>query len=391
MNAIDVLIVIILLGSLGRGYSLGLVRQAGSTAGFIIGLVAGSWVGSVIMGHETSLLAKALTGLAAALLGGLLCMSEGELLGREAKIKLTHNQQLDSFDGFLGSLMGAATMLFGIWLIASILVLGPAGGFQQALKNSRILGSLNTDLPPATSLLSSLNKLIDPNGFPQVFSGLEPSPNAPVNLPALGTFGPVVQAAEPSVVKVEGTGCGGIVEGSGFIAATGDVVTNAHVVAGVSNPKVIDNNGVVHNTRVIWFDPNVDLAMLKVNGLSGTPLKINSAEQPTNTPGVVLGFPGGGSFNAQPAAVIEHFTALGRNIYGQGSTARDVYSLKAHIIPGNSGGPLLDSNGDVLGIVFATSTTYNNVGYALTGHQVAGELATAEQSSTTYSTGACSE
>jgi S1-C subfamily serine protease len=128
-----------------------------------------------------------------------------------------------------------------------------------------------------------------------------------------------------------------------------------------------------------------------VNGLSGAPLKIDSAEQPTNTPGVVLGFPGGGSFNAQPAAVIEHFTALGRNIYGQGNTARDVYSLKAHIIPGNSGGPLLNNQGDVLGIVFATSTTYNNVGYALTGHQVAGEIATAEQSNTTYSTGACSE
>jgi S1-C subfamily serine protease len=391
MNAIDVLIIIILVGSLGRGYSLGLVRQAGSTAGFVIGLVAGSWIGSLVMSHETSLLTKALTGLAAALFGGLLCMSAGELLGREVKLKLTRNHPLDNFDGFLGSLMGAATMLFGIWLIASILVLGPTGGFQQVLKNSRILGALNVDLPPATSLLSSLNKLIDPNGFPQVFSGLEPNPNAPVNLPALGSFGPIVQAAEPSVVKVEGTGCGGIVEGSGFIASPGDVVTNAHVVAGVSNPKVIDNNGVIHNTRVIWFDPNVDLAVLKVSGLSGTPLKINSAEQPTNTPGIVLGFPGGGSFNAQPAAVIEHFTALGRNIYGQGSTSRDVYSLKAHIIPGNSGGPLLDNNGNVLGIVFATSTTYNNVGYALTGHQVAGELATAEQSNTTYSTGACSE
>jgi S1-C subfamily serine protease len=391
MSAVDVLIFIILLGSLGRGYSLGLVRQAGSTIGFIVGLIAGSWIGSLIMGQETGLLTKALTGLAAALIGGLACMSAGELLGREAKLKLMRSHPLDSFDGFLGSIMGTATTLFGIWLIASILVLGPAGSFQQALKNSRILGVLNTNLPPATSLLGSLNKLIDPNGFPQVFSGLEPHPDTPVKLPALGSFGPVVAAAEPSILKVEGTGCGGIVEGSGFIAAPGEVATNAHVVAGVSDPKVIDSTDTVHNTRVIWFDPNVDLAVLKVNGLSGRPLQINGTEVATDTPGVVVGFPGGGSFNAQPAAVIEHFTALGRNIYGQGTTTRDVYSLKAHIIPGNSGGPLLDKNGTVLGIVFATSTTYNNVGYALTGRQVAGELATAEQSAATYRTGACSE
>jgi S1-C subfamily serine protease len=391
VNAVDILICLIVILSIGRGFGLGLARQVGSTIGFVAGLLVGSWVGSLIMVHESSLLAKALTGLIAALAGGMLLMSGGELLGREAKFKLNHVHILDRFDGILGSFMGAATTLFGIWLIASILVLGPAGGFQQALKSSRILATLDASLPPATSLLGSLNKLIDPNGFPQVFSGLEPTPSTAVNLPTLGAFSSVVEAAEPSVVKVEGTGCGGIVEGSGFISAADDVVTNAHVVAGVANPKVIDSNGEVHNTKVVWFDPNVDLAVLRVENLPGKPLTIDSAEQTANTPGVVLGFPGGGGFNAQPAAVIEHFTALGRNIYGEGSTSRDVYSLKAHIIPGNSGGPLLNSNGKVLGIVFATSTTYNNVGYALTGQQVAGEIATANHSNTTYSTGACSE
>jgi S1-C subfamily serine protease len=391
MNVIDVLIALAALSSLIRGYGLGLLRQAGSTFGFIIGLIAGSWVGSFIMGHEQSLLTKALTGLVAALGGGLLCMTAGELLGREVKLKLNRNRVLDSFDGLLGSVMGVITMLLGTWLIASILVLGPAGGFQQALKSSRILATLNARLPAATQLLGSLNKLINPNAFPQVFAGLEPSPNTPVKLPDLGSFNPVVQAAETSIVKVEGTGCGGIVEGSGFIVAPGEVATNAHVVAGVASPKVLDTSGAVHNTHVVWFDSNVDLAVLKVSGLSGTPLKVNTDEQPANTPGVVLGYPGGGNFNAQPAAVIEHFTALGRDIYGQGSTERDVYSLKAHIIPGNSGGPLIGADGSVLGIVFATSTSYNDVGYALTGHQVAGELTTAEQSNTTHDTGACSE
>jgi S1-C subfamily serine protease len=238
--------------------------------------------------------------------------------------------------------------------------------------------------------LSSLNKLIDPNGFPQVFNGLEPSPHSTAPMPSLGSFDGVVKAAAASVVKVEGTGCGGIVEGSGFVASNNRVATNAHVVAGVANPKVIDDNGI-HNTRVIWFDPDLDLAVLQVGNLAGKPLQLNSAEQASNTTGVVLGYPGGGSFTAQPAAIIDHFTAYGRNIYDQGSTVRDIYSLHAKIIPGNSGGPVLGADGQVLGIVFATSTTYNNVGYALTGHQVAGELATAEKSTTVRSTGSCSE
>lgn len=391
MNIIDPLIIIVVVLALMRGYTLGLVRQAGSTVGFILGLIAGSWVGNFIMGYENSTLSRSLTGLLATLFGGLLLLSVGETLGARAKQKLNRNHPLDSIDGTLGSVMGAITLLLGLWLMASILVLGPVGGLQQALKSSRILSTLDSRLPPATTIFSSLNQLINPNGFPEVFRGLEPNPNTTVNLPSLGSFGPIVQASEASVVKVEGTGCGGIVEGSGFIVAQGEIATNAHVVAGVANPKIIDQDGHIHNTRVVWFDPDVDLAVLRVSGLSGKPLTVDTVDASNNTPGVVLGFPGGGSFDAQPAAIIEHFTAVGRNIYGQGDTQRDVYSLKAHVIPGNSGGPVVGQNGQVLGIVFATSTSYNNVGYALTGHQVASELATAEHSNTTRSTGACSE
>ncbi|MEJ0073672.1 MAG: trypsin-like peptidase domain-containing protein [Candidatus Saccharibacteria bacterium] len=265
------------------------------------------------------------------LVGGFIFMSGGEWIGLRLKEKLTSQHRIDTFDGGLGSVMSVVTLLFAVWLGASILVLGQANGFQQALKNSRILSVLDEHLPPATKVLGSLNQLIDPNGFPQVFRGLEPNPGT-AQLPSLGSFDPVVAAARASVVKVEGTGCGGIVEGSGFVIAPDEIATNAHVVAGVASPKVLDDNGL-HNTRVVWFDPNVDLAVLQVKDLAGKPLMLNANEQANNTPGVVLGYPGGGSFDAQPAAVIDHFTALGRNIYGQGATARDVYSLKAKVIP----------------------------------------------------------
>lgn len=390
MNIIDLCIFILIIGSLFRGYSIGLTRQAGSTIGFVTGLFLGSALSNFIVSHEISPVSKSLTSLLVVLAGGFICMTIGELLAIPLKERLAHVRSLNLFDGGLGSVMSVATLLFAIWLGAAILVLGPASSFQQTLKGSRILSSLTAHLPPATSLLGSLNKLIDPNGFPQVFRGLEPSPSGNTSLPSLGSFASTVHAIEPSVVKVEGTGCGGIVEGTGFVVQPNLVATNAHVVAGVANPKVLDANGV-HNTRVIWFDSDVDLAVLQVSNLAGKPLVLNTTEQPGDTPAVVLGYPGGGNFDAQPAVVIDHFAAYGRNIYDRGSTTRDVYSVRAKIIPGNSGGPLVSADGSVLGIVFATSTAYNNVGYALTGHQVAGELATAEQSTTTHSTGSCSE
>jgi S1-C subfamily serine protease len=389
MNIIDLLIILFAISSLIRGHRIGLVRQAGSTIGFVAGLFLGSLISNLLVNQVDGSLNKSLSSLCVVLICSFALMTAGEVAGVRLKRKLLSNNSLDTFDGSLGSVMAVVTLLFAVWLGGAILVLGPASGLQQALKNSRILATLDGELPPATQVLSSLNKLIDPNGFPQVFRGLEPSPGS-TKVPLLGSFAAVVKTTKPSVVKVEGTGCGGIVEGTGFVVADGEVATNAHVIAGVAAPKVIDDNGI-HNTRVVWFDPKLDIAVLQVSNLAGAPLAITAGEQPDDTPGVVLGYPGGGDFDAQPAAVISHFDAYGRDIYGQGTTVRDIYSLQAKIIPGNSGGPLIGADGTVLGIVFATSTTYNDVGYALTGHQIASELAQAEQSNTARNTGSCSE
>jgi len=389
MDAIDLVIILFAIVSVTRGFRSGLVRQAGSTLGFIAGLFVGSWISGVLVSYESDPTTKFLTSLIAVLCSGFVVMTIGEVMGVRLKKRLMQNSPLDAFDGVLGSAMSVATVLLAVWFGASLILISPSTGLQQALNDSRILGALNSHLPPATTFLSSLNKLINPNDFPEVFRGLEPSPgNATV--PSLATFNPIISTVSASVVKVEGTGCGGIVEGSGFVVQRNEIVTNAHVIAGVAKPKVVDN-GVVRSTRVIWFDPNLDLAVLQVDGLSGKPLSLSTTDQALNTPAVVLGYPGGGDFNAQAAVIIDHFLASGRNIYGAGSTTRQVYSLHAHIIPGNSGGPLVGRDGQVLGIVFATSTTYNNIGYALTGHQVAGELATAEQSTIVHSTGSCSE
>lgn len=389
MNIVDLIIVLLALASIARGYRIGLIRQAGSTLGFIAGLFLGSWISNAVMPHISSPLGKSLSSLLIVLGISFIGMTIGELGGIALKRKLT-NQSANKLDGAFGSVMAVITVLFAAWLIGAIAVLSPSSGFQQSVKGSRILLSLNHNLPPATKLLSSLNKLIDPNGFPQVFTGLEPHPDTSAPLPSLGIYDSVVAAARPSVVRLEGYGCGGIVEGSGFVAAANTVATNAHVIAGVKNPKVIDGNGT-HDARVIWFDKDLDIAVLQVRGLVGKPLAVQTEDQASGTTGVVLGYPGGGGFNAQSAILMDRFLALGRDIYNEGITRREVYSVQAHIIPGNSGGPVVGADGQVLGIVFATSTQYNNVGYALTGKQVANTLTQAQQSKTTFSTGACSE
>ena len=193
------------------------------------------------------------------------------------------------------------------------------------------------------------------------------------------------------MVKVDGQGCGGIVEGSGFVVGSDLVATNAHVVAGIAHPNVEDSNGT-HSATVIWFDPNLDFAVLQVDNLAGKSLVIDSGSVSSDTPAAVLGYPGGGPFNVGPAVVLDQFTATGRNIYGQGSTDRDVYEIDATVIPGNSGGPLIARDGTVIGVVFAgESTSYPHTGYALTTSQITSEINQAAAQDQPVSTRTCAE
>jgi S1-C subfamily serine protease len=208
-------------------------------------------------------------------------------------------------------------------------------------------------------------------------------------LPSLQTFSGVINTVGAATVRVQGIGCGGIVNGTGFVYAPGRVATNAHVIAGVKNPKVYDINGT-HDAKVVMFDAANDVAVLAVSDLSITPLTLKAEPLDIRQVALVVGYPGGGSEKAQIVGVLDRVIALGRDIYGRSKTERQVYVLQAQLIPGNSGGPVVDTEGNVRGIIFATSTTYNNIGYALTLSQVNDELMTAAAASTAVSSGACS-
>jgi len=390
MNLIDVLIILFFISALVRGVELGLVRQLFSTAGLLGGLFLGVFIQGKVIHHVSTPNAKAMLtlGIIVACIG--LAAALSEFIGARLKDHI-HRSKIKAITGadkVLGSVMAGATLLLAVWLGAAIFSNAPAAGLQKQLKNSVVIAALNKNLPSAPEVVTSLGHLIDPNTFPNVFTGLEPEIDTDRPLPSIGELDSAVQKARISTVKVEGEGCGGISQGSGFVAGNGLVITNAHVVAGVTQPTVLDAKGR-HRAQVVQFDPELDMAVLKTRDLAGQPLTLKSGIADNGTPAAILGYPGGGDFTAGPASVIGAFKAVGRDIYNQNETTRDVYSVKGTVRPGNSGGPLVNKDGDVIGLIFAESTVYNDIGYTLTMDSGISNFNHAKNATDTVATGSC--
>jgi S1-C subfamily serine protease len=286
--------------------------------------------------------------------------------------------------------------LVAAWLVGSFLANSRFMSLDAAVDRSHILHAMDRLLPPVPSVFSRVESFLDSEGFPVVFAGLPPEAAPPVSLPTNGAVRAAVVRAERSTVQIVGAGCGVIQEGSGFVVAPGLVVTNAHVVAGVDRPVVLDGMGH-HAATAVLFDPRLDLAVLRVPGLNDPALPIDTAPVGRGTSGVVLGYPEGGPFDYRPAAVAAAFQATGLDIYGKTQTLRQVYQIEAVVQPGNSGGPLISSgdasqhipDGQVIGVVFARSTINPDVGYALAMAAVKADVNRVGPSSPPVRTGAC--
>jgi S1-C subfamily serine protease len=386
---IDLLIILFAVSALYRGTEIGFVRQLGSTAGFFGGLFLGAWLEPHTVNLVHSQNARVFVTLLTTLGCALILLAVGEYVGLRLKHKVLM-KRVNALDNGLGAILGVLSLLASAWLVAAGIATLPSMNLRAELQQSHIISTLNKHLPAAPTIIADLGQLIDPNGFPQVFIGEEPSPPAAVNVPTSADLQAAVVRDQASVVKVEGQGCGGIVEGSGFVVGSDEVATNAHVVAGIAQPYVQDANGT-HRATVIWFDPNLDFAVLRTSHLAGQKLPVTSGHVARGTAVAVMGYPGGGPFTAGGASVLDEFVATGRDIYGQGATARNVYELQANVIPGNSGGPLVAKDGSVIGVIFAQSTTYQHVGYALTTDKVISEINQATSRNQAVNTGQCAE
>ena len=256
-----------------------------------------------------------------------------------------------------------------------------------------MLRTIDTVVPPGTSrLFASFREVLDREGFPRVFDGLETERIAPVAPPDPSVAQTAGRArAAASVIKITGVAdaCNRGQEGSGWVVARERVVTNAHVVAGMDTATLrIHGTGRSYTGRVVIFDAKRDLAVLAVPGLPAQPLS-QGPDLARGDSGVVAGFPLDGPYRLDAARVREVVDARGSDIYGRPGTSREVYSLYAQVRPGNSGGPLLSTDGRVVGVVFAKSLDDPSTGYALTMDEARPVLDAASGASTPVDTGAC--
>jgi len=293
-------------------------------------------------------------------------------------------------DAVLGTLFGIAQALVLAWLIGGLLATGPFPSLAREAQRSVAVRTLLGALPPPSEVAGELGSLIDASGLPQVFSGLEPQPAPAVPTPGRAEAEQIAAAALGSVVRVDTQACGLIFTGTGFAVAPNFIVTNAHVVAGASGVTVTaDATGRRARGIVVFFDPELDLALVRTSDLVFRPLRFATAAPGRGTIGAALGHPNGGALAVIPAAVSAEIRARGRDLYASRTVIRDILELRAPVEPGDSGGPFLLADGTVGGVVFAESRTDAAVGYALDPLAVANRVNPLFGRTAAVDTGAC--
>lgn len=385
---LDVLLVIVLLIYLGEGWRSGLLRSVAAIVGLVAGAAAAFFLMPII-GHivpdpfwRTFLVVSAAVALI--ILGSMAGSAVGRALhGRGER---TAPSVLSRIGGAIVNLVVGA--LVTALIAGSVASLG-VPVLTSAVGNSWVLQAIATVTPePVTAALARLRSTVVAQGLPVIsgISGITTSPGAP----KVNTGTSALTAAAASVVRINGTAyaCGQNQSGSGFVIAKDRIVTNAHVVAGVQQPVVQAPNGQTLDGRIVYFDPQNDLAVIAVSGLGAPTLGLGGTLA-VGDDAAVDGYPFGGPFTSGGAQILAHSTESVENIYGTGRTTRDLYTLAADIEPGNSGGPLLEQNGSIAGIVFAKSSTDAQLGYAMTDTLLAPVVQQAAGLSAPISSGSC--
>jgi S1-C subfamily serine protease len=375
VTTIDWLIVAFTVLLAFYGYLQGFIVGLLSLLGFALGAFVGTRLGPLLLPSGSHSQYAPLFGLVGALLAGGVLASGLEGVGVRARSAL-RLPGLRAIDGLLGATFTACVGLGIAWIVGAV-ALQSAGSqpLRQDLQRSKILRGLDELLPPSGPILHALARF-DP--LPSVHG-----PAADVPAPTrkiLASSG--VQAARPSVVRVVGSACGLGIEGSGWVAAPGLVVTNAHVVAGESD-TVVQIGGVPPGipATVVVYDPHDDIAVVRVSE-SRPPLPPAlqmEADPKAGTAAAILGYPLDGPFDAEPGRLGQTQRVTTDNSYGNGPVVRSIASLRGHVRPGNSGGPMVDASGHVVATVFAaiTGAGTGHGGFAVPNELVRRELAIA--------------
>jgi S1-C subfamily serine protease len=390
VDILDVIIVVFLIvfavSGLRRGLTGVALALAGLLAGLFLGAVIAPPIARAITQDRTT---QPLFAIGIFMGVALLIEGIGGAIGFRIRQRTEHTALLGKADSVVGAVLGLVAALAAAWYLGLMFSQSPWVTLDNQISNSSIERSLDRFMPRPPGFLATIGNLFRPGEFPNPFSTILNVPPAPVAIPLLVDTAGIRQAASVTS-KVIASGCGGGEAGSSWPLAAGYFVTNAHVVAGSSTVEIDTPNGARHPARVVLFDPNTDLAVLYAPGLAPRPLVLVNADPARGTAGAVIGYPGGGGEQVVSAAVSGTESARGYNIYGDTLVTRDIEVLAARVIPGNSGGPIVNAGGQIIGVVFAASTTEPNaVGYALTIPQVFPDLQAGEHRTAAVSTRAC--
>ncbi len=389
----------ILIGALivfaWAGWRQGFVAGALSFAGFLIGGIAALvWLPGVVNqfvpAGALTYIALAVVVLASAILGQFLL----SIVGRKLRDYITW-RPVRFVDNFAGAALNVLAFALVGWVIASVLAFIPSSAVSQQVSNSRVLTTMDSLVPDvARSVFSNVSDLVGQTGVPRIVIGLGQSLGTDVPAPTNQSVAEVVPVVENFVARLTGDAeqCDQIVGGSGFYISDRALITNAHVVAGVTDLQVrLPNVEQSRAGSVIYFDPEKDIAVVITEPIDGRAGSFATKVAPKGSDAIVAGFPGGGNLTAAPARVRGVIDARGENIYGDIGVQRQVYAFRASVLSGNSGGPLVNNQGRILGLVFGSSID-SDIGYALTNSELEAALNIAQnwtESDGPVSTGSC--
>jgi S1-C subfamily serine protease len=386
-----VLIALALLFALS-GFRQGLLVSATSIVGFLGGAVVGAQLsGPVADRIDGSNVTRVFAALVVVLAGALLGQIVAGAIGRALRSRVTW-EPAKVVDSVAGAVVSSAAVLLVAWMVASPLASSPFPPVASQVRQSALVQAFDDAVPDSVrAVYDSLREAIDRRGLPDVLDPLTPTQVRDVPAPDQALLSsPVVASVEGSVVKVSGIApsCSRQIDGSGFVYAAERVMTNAHVLAGVTDP-VVHAEGEEYDATPVYVDEETDVAVLAVPGLPEVPLAFTPEPADSGADSIIMGYPGGGPFYVGPARVRDRGDISGPDFRNSQTVVRDVYALYGIVRAGNSGGPLFATDGTVLGVVFASAIDDPNTGYALTAQEVADAARQGSTATSEVDTGPC--
>jgi len=371
-STLDIVLLVAAVVFAVSGYRQGFVIGALSFAGFFGGALIGVQLAPMLAEQFEADVTRLGVALAVVFMVAVLGQTIAVLIGGKIREQL-RTQSLQTLDSVGGAVISAVAMLLVAWMVAAPLGNAPAPWLASQVRRSAVIGTVNDIVPsPVRNLYRSFGDVVGSGDFPDVFDPLTPTQVTEVQAPNPQLArSPAVTSAHRSTVKVLGLApsCERRLEGTGFYFARNRVMTNAHVVAGTRSLKV-ELNGREADARVVVYDPERDLAVLYVPDMNAPAMQF-VPQAPTGTDAIVVGFPLDGPYTATPARIRDSRIIRGPNIYNNGTVRRQVYTLRSKVLSGNSGGPLVATNGAVYGVVFAAAVDDPDTGFALTAQEAA--------------------